>query len=264
MWVELHDTVREHRKTWIFAEALEITNAHAVGLLACLWSWAITHATDGNLNGFPPRAIAHVSGWEGDADVFLSALEKSHYLESGLIHDWCDYAGRLNEQRAKNAARMREARARKLQEASTEQNRHDLGTVYQQDLFVLDTCAAHTGATEPNLTVPNLTVSNQTKTDKRESSIVPVKTKGHRVLKPPVESAEFQKFWEAYPRKEAKVDALNAFFRLNPNKDLIEIMLGVIKEQENCAQWRNDDGLFIPLPATWINNRRWEDEVNIE
>jgi hypothetical protein len=26
-------------------------------------------------------------------------------------------------------------------------------------------------------------------------------------------------------------------------------------------QWRRDDGRFIPHPATWLNQRRWEDEA---
>jgi len=31
-----------------------------------------------------------------------------------------------------------------------------------------------------------------------------------------------------------------------------------------CDQWRKDNGQFIPNPATWLNQRRWEDELAIQ
>ena len=27
-------------------------------------------------------------------------------------------------------------------------------------------------------------------------------------------------------------------------------------------QWKKDSGRFVPYPATWLNNRRWEDELS--
>ncbi|WP_198141362.1 hypothetical protein [Verrucomicrobium spinosum] len=33
----------------------------------------------------------------------------------------------------------------------------------------------------------------------------------------------------------------------------------VLGHQSSCPAWREQDGRFIPLPATWINSRRWED-----
>ena len=29
---------------------------------------------------------------------------------------------------------------------------------------------------------------------------------------------------------------------------------------KRSPQWQRDDGQFIPLPATWLNNERWEDQ----
>ena len=31
-----------------------------------------------------------------------------------------------------------------------------------------------------------------------------------------------------------------------------------------CDQWNRDNGQFIPHPATWLNQRRWEDELTIQ
>jgi hypothetical protein len=39
-------------------------------------------------------------------------------------------------------------------------------------------------------------------------------------------------------------------------------MLAAVAAQATTEQWRKDDGQFIPLPASWLNGRRWEDEAS--
>jgi hypothetical protein len=36
--------------------------------------------------------------------------------------------------------------------------------------------------------------------------------------------------------------------------------VSAIKRQECSDQWRQNSGRYIPLPATWLNQARWEDE----
>ena len=38
-------------------------------------------------------------------------------------------------------------------------------------------------------------------------------------------------------------------------------MLAAIERQKQTAQWKENGGQYIPHPATWLNGRRWEDEV---
>ena len=71
----------------------------------------------------------------------------------------------------------------------------------------------------------------------------------------------FDLFWDAYPRKTGKQDAIKAFQRLNPNDALMQTIIGAIDRQKLSPQWTKDGGQFIPHPATWINGRRWEDEM---
>lgn len=73
--------------------------------------------------------------------------------------------------------------------------------------------------------------------------------------------ARFDRFWKAYPRKTAKQDAAKAFARLNPDEALLETMLSALEKQKQSAQWTRDGGQYIPHPATWINGKRWTDEV---
>lgn len=69
----------------------------------------------------------------------------------------------------------------------------------------------------------------------------------------------FVEFWSAYPRKTAKPQAAKAFARLKPDTALLQRMLAAVADQTTWPQWTKDGGEFIPHPATWLNNRRWED-----
>ena len=71
----------------------------------------------------------------------------------------------------------------------------------------------------------------------------------------------FDRFWAAYPRHEAKQAALRAFEKLNPDENLLGTILDAVEVQKKSDQWTRDNGQFIPHPATWINQRRWEDET---
>lgn len=75
------------------------------------------------------------------------------------------------------------------------------------------------------------------------------------------EPAGFADFWSAYPRKTAKPEAQKAFAKLNPDSELLSKLLGAIALQKLSGQWQSEGGSFIPHPATWLNGRRWEDEL---
>ena len=70
----------------------------------------------------------------------------------------------------------------------------------------------------------------------------------------------FGDFWNAYPRKQAKGNAEKAFKRLKPDKQLLEKILSAIELAKGTSDWKRDGGRYIPLPASWLNARRWEDE----
>lgn len=71
----------------------------------------------------------------------------------------------------------------------------------------------------------------------------------------------FDRFWSAYPRHTAKVNAKKSFDKLNPDEQLLSEMLRAVEAQKQSEQWTKDNGQYIPHPATWINQRRWEDDL---
>ena len=70
---------------------------------------------------------------------------------------------------------------------------------------------------------------------------------------------DFELFWKHYPRKVAKADAEKAFGKKDKDKRLpcIEAILASLSWQVNSAKWL---GGFIPNPATYVNQERWDDE----
>lgn len=71
----------------------------------------------------------------------------------------------------------------------------------------------------------------------------------------------FAAFWAAYPKKAGKADALKAWNKLAPDVVLQEQMGKALEVQKQSQQWRKDGGQYVPMPATWLNGRRWEDEA---
>lgn len=71
----------------------------------------------------------------------------------------------------------------------------------------------------------------------------------------------FDAFWSAYPLKKAKATAEKAWAKLKPSADLQAAILSAIAAHKLSADWMRDGGQYIPHPTTWLNQRRWEDEV---
>jgi hypothetical protein len=82
---------------------------------------------------------------------------------------------------------------------------------------------------------------------------------GERETKKKVFSDDkFDAFWIAYPKKVAKEDAISAWRKIKLDDILFTKMLKAIKDQKLSETEKK----FIPNPATWLNAKRWEDEVS--
>ncbi|WP_149113685.1 hypothetical protein [Limnoglobus roseus] len=99
----------------------------------------------------------------------------------------------------------------------------------------------------------------------RSGSLDPVdrtKSAKQKTKKPKADESEaFLTFWAAYPKREAKQDAIRAFHKLNPSPELLAVLLAAIDRQRRSSKWMSDNGKYITHAATWLNGRRWEDDV---
>ena len=72
--------------------------------------------------------------------------------------------------------------------------------------------------------------------------------------------SDFDLFWEIYPRRQKKGDAVKAWAQTETIRPPIEEILAAIHQQQTTEQWRKDGGQFIPLPASWLRAWQWADE----
>ena len=66
----------------------------------------------------------------------------------------------------------------------------------------------------------------------------------------------FERFWLAYPRKEGRGEAERVFREV---KVPVEVLLRAIAVQRGSPQWQKEGGRYIPSPARWLSQKRWED-----
>lgn len=75
---------------------------------------------------------------------------------------------------------------------------------------------------------------------------------------------DFERFWDAYPRKVDKKKAFAAWLKCNGNRPPVDDLILAVQQQAETPSWTDKDGQFIPHPTTWINGERWTDQVIIE
>ena len=74
-------------------------------------------------------------------------------------------------------------------------------------------------------------------------------------------SEDFFLFWKQYPKRVGKDEAWRAWQKRKPDMPEMDVVLKAIETQKRSDQWTKDGGQFIPNPATWINQGRWDDEI---
>ena len=69
----------------------------------------------------------------------------------------------------------------------------------------------------------------------------------------------FDRFWDIYPKKVGKEAARKSFCKVGVD---VDVLIAAVEAQKNTEQWKTEGGRFIPNPATWLNQGRWEDEIS--
>lgn len=95
--------------------------------------------------------------------------------------------------------------------------------------------------------------------DSKPTSIKPDKKHTPRKSAAPVFTDGFDDFWAAYPKPVAKQEAGRAWAKLKPDEELRKTILANIRFRLD-GEWKDIEPRYIPNPATYLNQRRWEDE----
>lgn len=71
----------------------------------------------------------------------------------------------------------------------------------------------------------------------------------------------FARFWGLYPNKKGKTAAEKAWQKLKVTEALFAEIADGLGRYCVSREWTKDGGQYIPHPATWLNGKRWQDEV---
>lgn len=82
-----------------------------------------------------------------------------------------------------------------------------------------------------------------------------------RTKQPTEYSADFEHFWQLYPRKIGKDAAWKVYQRRKHEIPTGENMAAILARHAQTEQWQREGGKYIPHPATWLNHGRWADDV---
>jgi hypothetical protein len=97
-----------------------------------------------------------------------------------------------------------------------------------------------------------------------KSGVTPVGTQNINITikEPSIETSEndFDKFWNLYPKKVAKADALKAWNKAIKRKSADELL----KLTKVYSEGKLPDMTYIPYPASWLNKELYESVEVVE
>lgn len=79
----------------------------------------------------------------------------------------------------------------------------------------------------------------------------------------PLDTPHFLAFWHAYPKRQGKGEARAAFQRQLKFTDATSL-INAAKEFARWCEHKKVEKQYIPMASTWLNQSRWEDELEFE
>ena len=111
-------------------------------------------------------------------------------------------------------------------------------------------------------TLPTDCKQNANAEIEKEIEIEKDKEKDITIAHPRVSGAviteQFDMFWKEYPRKKGKGEARKKFAKAL-TKTSFETIMDALARVKKSKQWNKDGVDFVPYPATWLNQERWDD-----
>jgi len=105
---------------------------------------------------------------------------------------------------------------------------------------------------------PDKNVPHNSKENKKENN--PPKAPQGAESVPVWKPDRFAGLWDYYPRHTSKQAAVKAWDKLRPSDELIAKIGKALRRQKAWDEWQR--GVGIPYLSTYLNQRRWEDELS--
>lgn len=223
-WIKMRIELQTHPKVFRMVSALQADRLRIIGGLHIAWSIFDTHCDDGVLVGYTTDAMDAVIGWPGFTQAMID-VEWAALNDAGSL-----VMPRFDEHNGKSAKR----RANDNERKRNDRNSKDVRNVSASDAD-----------------------KKRTREEKRRED-KDQKPYGDDAVDP---TELFARFWALYPRKVSKDAARKAWDKLDLSAELFETMIQALGAQSLSVDWTKDNGQFIPHASTWLNGKRWEDEV---
>lgn len=107
--------------------------------------------------------------------------------------------------------------------------------------------------TEPPIKVQKLNLKSSETEPGVVQKLTPNKQGNNQKNKQDSSKTPFSDFWNVYPRKQGKAKAIPAWNRLPEAKRKLAV--------NDCqTRFKDTEKQFTPMPASYLNDKRWEDE----
>jgi predicted outer membrane lipoprotein len=221
-WVKSRVGLIRSRPLRRLAEDIGVDPVCALGMLHALWHEVMDDGASGDVTDWRDGEIGDAAAWVGDNTRFCDALRRHGFI----VPDEDDPTREVIADWWEIGGGLLEQRERKrlAMQALRERRKQEEKEAEEEA----------SGVEAP------------------KRSRAPRRTSG--------DDPAFERFWEVYPRRDAKAKARDAWKKLGPDSDLADRIVARVTEQAKSPKWLEDGGRFIPLPATYLNGERWQDE----
>lgn len=235
-WIKFELSTLDKPEVCQIADLADIDMDAVVGKLLRVWGWFDQHTENGNAPSVSKRLLDRSVGVTGFCDLMIQVGWMNEIETSeGIVIELPNFE-RHNGKTAKNrlltAKRVANCKAVKRQGNDQGNGGSVSGALPREDV-------------------------EKIKSKEQKPPAVPRKS-----TKDPIDDSRFDQFWRLYPNRKARAKAEAAWLKLNPSDELLQTLLAALVTQATSHEWTKDGGQYVPHPATWINQRRWEDEVN--
>lgn len=222
-WLKMEVSLPEKPEILFMSAKTGLHTDTIIGKCFRVWRWFDQHTSEGHARGVTNVTLLSLIGHSDDSEKFLSCM-----VDVGWLVETEDGISLPNFDYHNGETAKSRALATKRKQKQRSKSHDD--------------------------------VTEESRPD-RDKTVTREEKRREEVKQPKSSPDGFDEFWSAYPRKSAKGSAEKAWSKIRPNADLLKTIIAAVESAKLSPQWQKDDGQFIPHPATWLNQKRWEDET---
>jgi hypothetical protein len=232
-WIKSDVELENHPKVIELMMLTGWDKYHTIGRLHCLWYWCLKYAESGDLSKYNRNTLGLALGYPENSNIIEHLISARFIdIEPLRVHGWTE--------------RISEYLKIKYHTSNPKKYKKIVGE-YRKCLG------------KP-IGKPKDYPKDYPKEDPDKIRLDKIRSDKIRLDKINT-SKGFEEFWNLYPKKQGKQKALDAWNKLEIGDELLVVILKAVASHSQSQQWVKDNGQYIPLPATWLNQKRWEDQL---